>query len=1422
MAFSTITNRKSNSFSSITLGLLSPEEILDRSYGEILKAETINYRSYKPEKEGLFCEKIFGPTKDWECHCGKYKRIRYRGIVCDRCGVEVTRKTVRRERMGHITLAVPVVHIWYLRSIPSKISYLLGYTTKELEQIAYYEKFVILNPGNSGRNYGELLDENEFLDLDDEFGIHTASEDEIDEDNYFFAEMGGEAILTLLKNLDVVGTITELLELIKGKTSVQKRENALKRLRVLKQFDPRIEKKVYNKPEWMVLSILPVIPPELRPLVPLDGGRFAASDLNDLYRRVIIRNNRLKQLMEIKAPDVILRNEKRMLQESVDALLDNSRMKSAVRSGTRRPLKSLSDSLKGKSGRFRQNLLGKRVDYSGRSVIVVGPELKLHECGIPKEMAMELFKPQIINQLIRDGYARTPRSAKMLIERKADEVYKVLEKTVKNHPVMLNRAPTLHRLGIQAFQPVLIDGRAIRLHPLVCSAFNADFDGDQMAVHVPLSAEAQMEAWLLMLSSHNILHPAHGRPIAIPSQDMVLGTYYLTRSRDGELGEGSKFGSIEEVSLAFANNEITPHAKIDVRLKGEWIKETTVGRVLFNSILPDEMPFYNEIIDKKKITRIIGKSYKDCGNFKTVSFLDNLKDLGFGFAYKSGLSIAISDIHIPEKKAELLAKADAIVEDIQGKFERHVLTEGERYNKVIDIWTHATNDVAAEMFIELKSDNQGFNPLFMMADSGARGSQDQIKQLAGMRGLMAKPKKSMVGASGEIIENPIRANFKEGLNPFEYFISTHGARKGLADTALKTADAGYLTRRLVDVAQDVTITMDDCGTVQGLLLEDLKEGEEVIEPLAERILGRFAQDAVIDPVDATVFAELNGLLDVEVVDEIEKSNVFQVKVRSVLTCEAPHGVCIKCYGLNLATNRDAKTGDSIGIMAAQSIGEPGTQLTLRTFHIGGTASRIVEQSHMDTKRDGVIKFSENLKLVKVKDEEGDTYNVATVRNGKIELLDINGTSVSNWSVPYGAKVYVADKDEVKAGATLFGWDPYTDVILARTSGRVAFKDMIEGETYSEEAVEGGKKMIVITESKNRNLSPNIVIETDKEDANPGASILPVKANVIVRDGEKVKAGQVLVKIPRDVGKTRDITGGLPRIAELFEARNPSDPAVVTEVDGTVRYGKIKRGVREIHVLGKEKEVTYKIPYGKHILVHEGDFVFAGDRLCEGSITPKDILRIRGAAKVQEYLVEAIQEVYRLQGVSINDKHIEVIVRQMMQKVTVEDSGDSLYLQGDRVNRFEILKENDALKKKVVVTNPGDSDYEEEDVVLSSNIKDINKELKADGKEQIKTRKAAPVTFSPLLLGITRASLNTESFISAASFQETTRVLTDAAVEGKTDYLKGLKENVIIGRIIPAGTGAYCNRDILVTKPAEEKEAEKQAQIPEKELESIAD
>ena len=1394
--------KNSDSFKSITLGILSPEQILERSYGEVLKPETINYRSYKPEKDGLFCEKIFGPVKDWECHCGKYKRIRYRGIVCDRCGVEVTRKTVRRERIGHITLAVPVVHIWYFRSIPSKISYLLGYTTKNLESIVYYEKFVITNPGKSGREYGELITEDEYLDLESSYGIDYVSDEEIDEDQYFIAKMGGAAIKELLTNLDVTQTLNTLTAIATNKkTSIAKKEECLKRLRILKKFDPRVEKKLYNKPEWMVLSILPIIPPELRPLVPLEGGRFAASDLNDLYRRVIIRNNRLKQLMEIKAPDVILRNEKRMLQEAIDSLLDNSRMQSAVRSGTRRPLKSLSDGLKGKGGRFRQNLLGKRVDYSARSVVVVGPELKLHECGIPKDMAMELFKPKIIHELIKRGYTRTPKSAKMMVDEKIESVYSVLEYAISNHPVLLNRAPTLHRLGIQAFQPVLIDGKAIRLHPLVCAAFNADFDGDQMAVHVPLSPEAQMESWMLMLSSHNILHPAHGQPIAIPSQDMVLGCYYLTRSRINEMGEGTILGSYNEAKLAYANNAISLHAIVDFRDDdGTWIKDTTLGRIFFNEILPQEVRFVNKLLSKKDIEELVSKSYLITGNYKTVSFLDDLKDLGFGFAYKSGLSIAISDIHIPKNKTKIIEKAERDVKDIKDKYEKHVLTEGERYNKTIDIWTHATSEVAEDMFKELKIDNDGFNPLYMMADSGARGSQDQIKQLAGMRGLMAKPKKSMVGSAGEIIENPIKSNFKEGLSVFEYFISTHGARKGLADTALKTADAGYLTRRLVDVAQDVTISVEDCGTKTGVIMSDLKEGEEIVEPLEERIIGRYTLEKVINPISKKVIVKSGQMITKYLVDTISEFNIPFVKVRSVLTCASERGLCAMCYGVNLANQGPAMMGDAVGVMAAQSIGEPGTQLTLRTFHIGGTASRIVEESQRISRSEGAIRFSEKLQLIPSIDDSGKKVNVSQSRNGIIELIDKNNNILINWKIPYGSKVYVKNNQKIKPGTLLFSWDPYTDVILARSDGYVLFKDFIDGETYSEEAIESGKKMIVITESKDRNLSPSIEISDKKGNVLVGgSSILPVKANVVVKDGEMVKLGQVIVKIPRESGKTRDITGGLPRIAELFEARNPQNPAIASEIDGKISFGKIIRGIREVIVSNKEIKKTYKIPYGKHIIVHEGDFIFAGDRLCEGSISPKDILKISGSSRAQEYLVNSIQEVYRLQGVSINDKHIEIIVRQMMQKVKIDNAGDSLLLEGDRVNKSLFKKIVAEILKKVVVVNPGESDYDVGDVVLKDNIRDINSELLEAKKKKITSRKAIPPTSTPLLLGITRASLNTDSFISAASFQETTRVLTDAAVEGRTDNLRGLKENVIIGRLIPAGTGHKDNKGLLVVK-----------------------
>lgn len=1405
----------SKHFSAITIGLASPEMILSRSYGEILKPETINYRSYKPEKDGLFCEKIFGPVKDYECHCGKYKGIRYRGIICDRCGVEVTRKKVRRERMGHITLAVPVVHIWYLRSIPSKLSYLIGLSTRDLERVIYYETFIIIDPGKSGRERLELIDEQEYMELDRMYGFDAVSEEERDTEEYFNAAMGGEAIRDVLASINLVHLKNELEAIAATSKSKQKREDALKRLRVVKIFLSDGTKKRVNRPEWMIVSILPVIPPELRPLVPLEGGRFAASDLNDLYRRIIIRNNRLKQLMEIKAPDVILRNEKRMLQESVDAIFDNSRRKTAIRSGTRRPLKSISDMLRGKTGRFRQNLLGKRVDYSGRSVIVVGPELKLSECGLPKNMGLELFKPHMIHELIARGYAQTPRGAKLMIENREPIVYKVLEYVVKDHPVLLNRAPTLHRLGVQAFQPVLVDGKAIRIHPLVCSAFNADFDGDQMAVHVPLSVPAQMEARILMLSSHNILHPANGKPLAIPSQDMVLGSYYLTRQRKGCKGEGKSFGSFDEVILAYENKAIDLHAIINVRTRDGWKKDTTVGRVLFNSILPEEMEYVDEIITKKKLERIVNQTYLLAGNYKTVIFLDKLKEMGFGIATQSGSSISIEDIHIPEQKDNIIGDAYKKVEEIHNKFNRHILTDGERYNKVIDIWTHATNHVAASMMDDLQEDNQGFNPVFMMADSGARGSQDQIKQLAGMRGLMAKPQKTMTGGKGEIIESPITSNFKEGLSVLEYFISTHGARKGLADTALKTADAGYLTRRLVDVAQDVVVSEEDCGTINGLLISDLKEGEEIIEPLSDRILGRTLLDDFI--IDGEVMIKSGILIRENEAKIVANSNIESVRIRSVLTCEALRGVCAKCYGWNPSTHQLIDLSTSVGIQAAQSIGEPGTQLTLRTFHIGGTATRIIEQSEMKTKREGKVQYSSNLEVAETKDEADNVVTRCMVRHAKISILDENNSPRADYNVPYGANVLVNDGEKMKAGTVLFQWDPYTDIILARKTGYVELKDFHENETFQVEAVEGGKKQKVVIESKDRRLSPHIEI-TDKDgNVLAGGTILPVRATLVVDNKKRVLKGQTLVKIPRDIGKTRDITGGLPRVTELFEARTPRDPSVVSEIDGIVKFGPTKRGVRKIHIEAKgEKDRKYSIPYGKHVIVHEGDKITAGTPLCEGSISPVDILNILGPGRVREYLVNEIQEVYRLQGVKIDDKHIEVIVRQMMQKVSVKEPGDTNFLPGDRVNKAEFFEANNAVLNQVVISNPGDSDLEEGTFVEKTELREINKDLKEDGKKPAKSTKTTQATFEPLLMGITQASLNTESFISAASFQETTRVLTNAAAEGKTDYLRGLKENVAVGRLIPAGTGSLDLRNVIVGDSGEIEVVEKPSSVKEKE------
>ena len=1386
----------SKKYSSITIGLSSPEMTLARSYGEVLKPETINYRSYKPEKDGLFCEKIFGPVKDYECHCGKYKGIRYRGIICDRCGVEVTRKKVRRERMGHITLAVPVVHIWYLRSIPSKLSYLAGKSTKDLERVIYYEMFMVIEPGESGIEKFELIEEDEYLELEQQFGYMAVSEEDRDNENYFHATMGGDAMKELLSRLNIIELKRELIDIVKTSKSKQKRADALKRLKVVQSFVPDPTKKKLNKPEWMIVSILPVIPPELRPLVPLEGGRFAASDLNDLYRRIIIRNNRLKQLMEINAPDVILRNEKRMLQEAVDALFDNNRRKTAIRSGSRRPLKSLSDMLRGKTGRFRQNLLGKRVDYSGRSVIVVGPSLKLSECGLPKNMALELFKPHMIHELMARGYTQTPRSAKLMVENREPVVYKVLEYVVRDHPVLLNRAPTLHRLGIQAFQPVLVDGKAIQLHPLVCSAFNADFDGDQMAVHIPLSLEAQMEARMLMLASHNILHPANGEPIAVPSQDMVLGCYYLTLPKEGDKGEGKLFGSIEEGLLAYENKAVGLHAIVNVRHNGKWIKNTTVGRIIFNSILPEGVEFVNDLINKKKLTQVVSNTYFLAGNFQTVIFLDQLKNLGFSMATVSGASIAISDVLIPDAKDEILESAQKEVDEIKNKYDRHILTDGERYNKVIDIWTHATNRVAGSMMDSIREDRQGFNPVYMMADSGARGSQDQIKQLAGMRGLMAKPQKSMKGGVGEIIESPITSNFKEGLSVFEYFISTHGARKGLADTALKTADAGYLTRRLVDVAQDMVVYITDCDTINGILIADLKEGEELIESLSDRILGRTVVDDFI--VKGEVVVKSGSVIEDDEAEMIGDSGVENIRIRSILTCEAKRGCCAKCYGWDLSTHQLVDIGTAVGIRAAQSIGEPGTQLTLRTFHIGGTATRIIEKSEMTTKRPGTVKFSENYDFADTIDESGTKVRRCMVRHAKLFIINKDGQENASFNVPYGSNVFVGDGDEIAAKATLIQWDPYTDIILARETGLVSLKDFIEGETYAVESVEGGKKQMVVVEARDRKLSPHIEIVDKAGKILAGGTILPVKATLVVTNKQKVARGQTLVKIPKEIGKTRDITGGLPRVAELFEARKPSNPAVMTEINGTVSFGDTKRGIRKIHVMGVDgEERKYSIPYGKHVIVHDGDYINAGTNLCEGAISPEDILHVLGPAAVRDYLVNEIQEVYRLQGVKINDKHIEVIVGQMMLKVSVKDTGDTRFLEEDRIAKRDFFTENDRISKMIIVNEVGDSDLEEDSMIDRAEFLEINKDLKADGKELATYRKPKPATFEPILMGITRASLNTESFISAASFQETTRVLTDASTAGKTDYLQGLKENVAVGRLIPAGTGTPGIRDILV-------------------------
>jgi DNA-directed RNA polymerase subunit beta' len=1389
---------ETGNFSKISISLASPDTILSWSHGEVTKPETINYRSYKPEKDGLFCEKIFGPVKDWECHCGKYRGIRYKGIVCDRCGVEVTKKDVRRKRMGHISLAVPVVHIWYFRSLPSKISYVLNVSTRDLERIIYYESFAVIQPGKSSLRRKDLLSESEYLAVINEIG----PQEDVPHEERFIAKMGGEAIRDLLAGEIVESLAAELRAQVKTETSAQRKHDAIKKLRVVEAF--RDSGGSVNRPEWMVMSVVPVVPPDLRPLVPLEGGRFATSDLNDLYRRVIIRNNRLKRLIEIRAPEVILRNEKRMLQEAVDSLFDNGRKSVAVRSDGNRPLKSLSDNLKGKQGRFRQNLLGKRVDYSGRSVIVVGPELKLHECGLPKDMAVELFKPFIIRKLIEYEKTKTVKSAKRLVEKKTDDVWAILEEIIQNHPVLLNRAPTLHRLGIQAFQPLLIEGKAIRLHPLVCAAFNADFDGDQMAVHVPLSYEAQVEARLLMLANHNVLHPAHGRPITVPSQDMVLGLYYLTKRRTGEPLEWKAFSDQGEVVVAHNDRKIGLHTRIRVRAHGKLI-ETTVGRVVFNGILPDDIRrtrFFNEMLAKKRIEEIIYQCILTVGIGPTAEFLDRLKTLGFTEATRAGISIGLADVEIPPEKDRLIEAAYKEAEKVQQQYEEGIITDGERYNKIIDIWTHTSTNVAEVMFSKLRDSVGGFNPIFMMADSGARGSKEQIRQLAGMRGLMAKPQKTMTGQKGEIIESPITANFKEGLSVLEYFISTHGARKGLADTALKTADAGYLTRRLVDVAQDVIIRDVDCGTLRGIFLEEAQEGEEVTEQLHERVMGRVLAEPIFDPVSGEKILEAHTLVREAEAETIAKAGVTRIKIRSVLTCESVRGVCGMCYGTNLATGRIVDIGEAVGVMAAQSVGEPGTQLTLRTFHIGGAASRDVSESRRISKRGGRVTF-ENIDFI----QRADGARISIRRSGLIKILDENNRQVARYKLPYGAEVYVQDGQMVAENELLFDWDPYSDSILASVGGVVHYVDIKVDQTFHDMVDETtGQKHKVIIESKDRKLNPHLLI-VDEHGNRLANHILPIGAHLLVSDGQKILVGEPLAKMPRKSGSIRDITGGLPRVTELFEARRPKDPAIVSEIDGIVRFGGMKRGVRIVTVTSLDGQVErkYAVPYGKHILVHDHDRVSAGEKITEGSVVPQDILAIQGAWKVQEYLVKEIQEVYRSQGVRINDKHLEVIVRQMLQKVRIEDPGDTDYLEGDHVDGLKFIRSNEKMLNKVVVEEGGDSSVHANQIVDKTEFNRENRKIRAAGGNEAKGRPARPATSSPVLLGITQASLSTESFISAASFQETTRVLTDAAISKKTDMLSGLKENVIMGHLIPAGTGLIQYSKLRVRRPKEEEE-----------------
>ncbi len=1407
---------KSN-FTKIRIGLASPESILQRSFGEVIKPETINYRSYKPEMGGLFCERIFGPIKDYECHCGKYKRIRYKGIVCDRCGVEVTEKKVRRERMGHINLVVPVAHIWYFRSLPNKIGYLLGLSSKKLDLVIYYERYIVIQTGEyEGVSRLDLLSEEEYLDILDKLPKENQYLDDSDPKK-FVAKMGAEALWELLSNIDLDGLSYSLRNQAATETSQQRKAEALKRLKVIESFRSANRDNNINRPEWMVMKMLPVIPPELRPLVPLEGGRFATSDLNDLYRRVIIRNNRLKRLMEIKAPEVILRNEKRMLQESVDSLLDNTRRSSAVKSDGNRPLKSLSDMLKGKQGRFRLNLLGKRVDYSGRSVIVVGPKLKLSECGLPKAMAAELFKPFIIRKLIERGVVKTVKSAKKIVDKKEPIIWEILENILKGHPVLLNRAPTLHRLGIQAFQPKLIEGKAIQLHPLTCTGFNADFDGDQMAVHVPLGNAAILEAQLLMLAPHNILNPANGSPITVPSQDMVLGLYYITKGRKSTpekivKGEGITFYSPEEVIIAYNEGKADLHAWIKCRLKDRdengnivvKLIETTVGRVIFNQVVPEMMGYINQLLTKKSLRDIISNFVKEVGVARTSKFLDDIKDLGFHFAFKGGLSFNLNYVQIPDAKEKLIEKAKSEVDEIKFNYENGFITNNERYNQVIDIWTRINSQVGEILLKELAENDQGFNPIYMMLDSGARGSKEQIRQLGGMRGLMAKPQKNIGGGVGEIIENPILSNFKEGLSVLEYFISTHGARKGLADTALKTADAGYLTRRLHDVAQDVIITDKDCGTLRGLSLTALKDNDDVVESLYERILGRTGLYDTYHPETGELIVQAGSEITEEVARIIESSGIEEMEIRSVLTCETRSGVCAKCYGRNLTNGRMVQIGEAVGVIAAQSIGEPGTQLTLRTFHVGGTASSIAAESQIVSKFDGIVSFDELKTVGTEKMDEGTGEKVKVdlnlSRSAEVRILEPKTKNILiTFVVPYGSFVFLKEGAAVKKGDVICSWDPYNAVILSDTAGKIVYENIIDGITFREEndEVTGyGEKVII--ETKDKTKTPSIKI-MGKDKTIIKEISLPVGAHISVDDGKAIVAGEIIAKIPRSARGTRDITGGLPRVTELFEARNPSNPATVSEIDGVVTYGGIKRGNREITVTSKDGELKhYMIPLSKHIFVQDNDYIKAGAPLSDGAITPQDILRIQGPTAVQRYILNGIQEVYRLQGVKINDKHIEIIVRQMMQKMIVEQPGDTQFLENEIVEKWELFQENDWIYDRKVVLEAGDSEKLKVGQIVSlRELREENSSLKRQDKQQVLVRDAVTATADAVLQGITRASLATRSFMSAASFQETTKVLNEAAIAGKVDFMRGLKENVIVGHLIPAGTGMRMYDNIVV-------------------------